>query len=106
MWESTGGSTLAGDDSITAALREVKEETGLDADPALGSCVISFKRSDNFVDVWLFRQNFDIDDVILQEGETCDKMYASAEKIRSLYDEGMLVPYSYLAQLLDISKEQ
>ena len=28
-WESTGGSALAGEDSLTAVLREVKEETGL-----------------------------------------------------------------------------
>ena len=55
MWELTGGSALAGDDSLSAALREVKEETGLTADPALGKCVISFRRDDNFVDVWLFK---------------------------------------------------
>ena len=29
MWECTGGSALAGDDSLTAAIRESKEETGL-----------------------------------------------------------------------------
>ena len=32
MWESTGGSALTGDDSLTAALREVEEETGLRAE--------------------------------------------------------------------------
>ncbi len=103
MWESTGGSALAGDDSITAALREVKEETGLSADPSCGRCVISFKRTDNFVDVWLFRQDFDLNDVVLQEGETCDKMYASREQIERLAKEGRFVPYSYLTQLLDIA---
>ena len=36
MWESTGGSALAGDDSLSAAIREVKEETGLDLDPSCG----------------------------------------------------------------------
>ncbi len=102
MWESTGGSALAGDDSISAALREVKEETGLTADPALGKCVISFRRDDNFVDVWLFKQDFNLDDVILQEGETCDKMYASVEKVKELCDDGVFVPYSYLPQLLDM----
>lgn len=102
MWESTGGSALAGDNSITAALREVKEETGLTADPALGKCVISFRRADNFVDVWLFKQDFNLADVILQEGETCDKMYASVAKVKELCDNGVFVPYSYLPQLLDM----
>lgn len=102
MWESTGGSALAGDDSITAALREVKEETGLTADPALGECVISFRREDCFVDVWLFRQDFNLDDVVLQEGETCDRMYASIDKLKELDDSGVLVPFSYLPKLLEI----
>ena len=102
MWESTGGSALAGDDSLTAAMREVKEEIGLSVDPARGKCVLSFKRKDSFVDVWLFRQDFNLDDVILQEGETCDKMYASTEKIKELHDTGAFVPYSYIDRILDI----
>ena len=102
MWESTGGSALAGDDSLSAALREVREETGLIADPNHGECVISFRREDCFVDVWLFKQDFKLDDVVLQDGETCDKMYANVKKIRELNDSGMFVPYSYLQQLLDM----
>ena len=46
-----------------------------------------------------------MDDVILQEGETCDKMYASVEKIKELNDNGMFVPYSYLQQLFDMTNE-
>lgn len=38
MWESTGGSAIAGDDSLSAAIREVKEETGLTADSTCGTC--------------------------------------------------------------------
>ena len=43
MWECTGGSALAGDDSLTAALREVREETGLRLDPMRGRRVTSHK---------------------------------------------------------------
>ncbi len=101
MWESTGGSALAGDDSLAAALREVREETGLQADPERGSLVMSFRGEEAFVDVWLFRQDFDLEDVVLQEGETCDRMYADAAGIPRLCDEGVFVPYSYLTQLLE-----
>lgn len=39
MWEAAGGSALAGEDALTAALREVKEELGLVLDPGEGSCL-------------------------------------------------------------------
>lgn len=103
MWESTGGSALAGDDSLAAALREVKEETGLTLDRDCGKCIISFRREGCFVDVWLFQQDFCLDDVVLQEGETCDKMYASIDKIKELDREGLFVPYTYLSEMLEMA---
>lgn len=104
MWEATSGSAVAGDDSQSAVLREIREETGLIADPARGECVISFRADTCFVDVWLFHQDFNLDDVILQDGETCDKMYASKEKIRELLANGQFVPCSYIDRLFEIAK--
>lgn len=100
MWETTGGSALAGDDSLTAALREVREETGLILLPENGKCIITDQRSDNIVDIWLFRQDFDLKNVVLQEGETCDAMYASREDLLNLREQGKLVPFRYLDKLL------
>lgn len=102
MWEPTGGSALAGDDSLTAALREVREETGLTADPQKGERVLSLLRDDNFLDVWLFRQDFNLSDVVLLEGETCDKMYASVDQILDMYNHGKFVPYSYMQDFMNI----
>ena len=101
MWETTGGSALSGDDSLTAVMREVKEETGLTLLPENGTCIRSKMGDTCFSDVWLFRQDFDLKDVVLLEGETCDVMYASAEKIRQLRNEGILCSYSYLDELLE-----
>ena len=81
MWECTGGSAVAGDDSITAAIREVKEETGLEAKQENGKCMFTIQRENDFCDVWLFRQDFDIRDIILQENETIDAKYATAYEI-------------------------
>ena len=103
MWESTGGSALAGDDSLTAALREVKEETGLELDPAKGKLVLTYHISDYFRDVWLFRQDFDLEDVVLQPGETIDKMYADRNTIFRLMESGEFVPYGYLRDLMEVA---
>ena len=94
MWEFTGGSALAGDDSLHAALREAKEETGIALDPACGHIVATEQWSDSFCDIWLFRQNFDVSSVILQEGETTAAKAASRERIIQMERAGEFVPFT------------
>lgn len=88
VWESTGGSAMSGETSLYGAIRETKEETGLILDVGSGKVVLSYKRHrykmPDFFDVWLFRQDFDINDVVMQPGETCDAMWASADIIKNM----------------------
>lgn len=100
LWECTGGSALAGDDSLTAALREVREETGLILDSDRGQMLFSRKGEDYLGDVWLFRQDFDLADVVLLPGETVDKRCADKETILKMWREGEFVPYAYLEKLM------
>ena len=95
MWEMTGGSALAGDDSLTAALREVQEETGIVLPPENGRLIWQYTRPDSHKDVWLFEYDFDPEKVVLQEGETCDKGVASREEIEKLMRDGKFVPVRY-----------
>jgi len=99
MWECTGGSAVTGDDSITAAIREVKEETGLVAKPENGKCIYTITREDSICDVWLFRQDFDINDVVLQENETTDAKYAATDEIRKMIDNGEFIAFHYIEDL-------
>lgn len=103
-WETTGGCAQAGDDSLSAVLREAKEETGLTLDPAKGRLFLSFRTENAFADVWIFEQDFDLGDVVLQEEETCDVMYAAPEKVRQLVESGEMVFCSYLDRLLEETK--
>lgn len=102
MWETTGGSALAGDDSITAAMREVYEETGLRLDPNCGRIIHSYTRRDSFVDVWLFEEDHELCEVVLCENETTDKMFANSEKIREMINEGTFINFSYIDLILDL----
>lgn len=99
MWECTGGSALAGDDSLTAAIREVKEETGLDVLPERGKLILQRQGGSHFCDIWLFRQNFSLEDVVLQEGETVDVKWAGMDEIKGMLLSGEFVPFSYLDML-------
>ena len=104
MWECTGGSALAGDDSLTAVLREVREETGLRLDPMRGRRVASHRAAGRFEDVWLFERNVALDELMFQEGETCGAMFARAEEILELQREGKMAPTGdfSLAELLKL----
>lgn len=104
LWEATGGSALSGDDSLTAGIREMKEETGIVLSPDSGQLITTFSGDQFICDVWLFREEHDLSEVVLLEGETCDAMYASKDKIYEMKDEGLLVPlcYEYLDELLNL----
>ena len=104
MWECTGGSAVTGDDSITAAIREVKEETGLDAKPENGKCLFTLTRDDSICDVWLFRQDFDIRNVVLQENETTDAKYATVDDIRRMIGDGVFIAFHYIEELFQKAK--
>ena len=102
MWETTAGSAVAGDDSLTAVLRENWEETGQVLDPQRGQLVTTYRGKNFFADIWLFRQDLDLENVVLQEGETCDVMYATPARIREMAARGDFVPYPHLETLLQV----
>ena len=101
-WECTGGSVLAGEDSLAGALREVREETGLRLDPACGERVLRFGGEHFFCDVWLFRQDVSLSKVVLQEDETCEAALADADAIRALAAREEFLAWEYLEELLNI----
>ena len=87
--------------SRCAALREVKEETGLSVSPENGRIILSYQGWDWFTDVWLFRQDFPLDAVVLQPGETCDYKWATAQEILQMNDREEMVPFRYLKDFLN-----
>lgn len=102
---------MAGEDSLTSALREVKEELGIELDINNGYLYKTFMmqhtRFDEggaFYDVWIFNQDIDLKDIKLQEEETADEKYASKEEILCLVNNNEFLPvnevYPYLYDLL------
>lgn len=102
MWESPGGSVLAGETSLEAAVREIGEEAGLTLDRSRSSLAFTYSRDHFICDVWLFHQDFSLDSLVFQQGETCGACYADAAQVRRLVDRGEMVPYEYLDRILEI----
>lgn len=98
-WEVSGGGVMAGEDSRTAVLREVFEETGLDVSEWEGGYLFSYRRDnpkekDNyFVDVYRFTGDFTEQDLHLQAEETDGWMLADREQIESLAKKGIFLHY-------------
>jgi len=111
-WETTGGCAIARDSSLDAALRETKEELGLDLDAAKGTMWRRTARCGStghtwFEDVWIFEHDCLIEDIRLQEGETCEAMWASVDKIRNMMAGGEFLSekfYPYFEDMIESFK--
>ena len=106
-WEVSGGGVMAGEDSRTAVLREIREETGLDVSDWEGGYLFSYRRDnpkekDNyFVDVYRFTGDFSDADLQLQEAETDGYQLATLEEIRAYADEGIFLHYDSIKQAFE-----
>ncbi len=105
-WECTGGCAIAGEDSLSASLREVKEELGLTLDPEKGELFRRYKRNypkgaRALCDVWVFRENFDIADMTLQREEVSEARLVSASELLTVFGGAQYKRrYEYLPDLV------
>jgi len=86
MWEIPSGSVTTSEKSLDAIIRETREETGIILFPENAELLSSYRLDQfkSFYDNWLFRQEFDLTDVVLQEGETIDARAATWSEINSM----------------------
>ncbi len=90
MWSQTGGGVDEGETTLQAALRECKEELGIDINTNNIELILSFRRKYDFVDVWLVKQEIELSSLVLQEDEVSDVKWATVDEIRNLMKSGEL----------------
>lgn len=98
MWECVGGSVLKGESSIDGAIREAKEEVGVELLPVNAKLVFSKirknvngKKFNDIVDVWLFQYD---DEVILSNATTDEvekTVWMNRSEILDLFEQKKLV---------------
>lgn len=98
MWESTGGSVLKGEDSLSGALREAKEEVGVELDPERGRLIYSVagrvvdgRKFSDIVDVWLFDYDGPVDLTKATTDEVAQAKWMNRADIKALYESGKMV---------------
>lgn len=101
-WDcSFAGHIGAGETSIESVLREGKEEIGIDVDIDKLEYIFTNKEilkyenidSREFVDIYLLRQNFELENIEFQEEEVSDAKYVSLDDFFDLMDNKRLLPH-------------
>lgn len=101
LWECVGGSAVKGESSLEGALREVKEEVGLDLKEEDGRLLFTKIRGQEYryrgkayndiKDVWLFDYDGEPKLEAATTDEVADCRWMTVEEIRKLYQEKKLV---------------
>lgn len=110
MWECVGGSVLKGENSLQGALREVKEEVGIDLNEP-GRVLFSQirkvsngSRFNNILDVWLFSYDGDAPLAKATTDEVAQTKWLYPGQIKALYESGQLVStLGYFFDKVDVS---
>lgn len=93
-WECTGGSVLAGESSLNGAVREVKEELGIELDCSTAKLLFQTQRNDtkDFYDVWLFQADVLITALKLQATEVINAQWVNRDHLVDMFKRKKLHP--------------
>ena len=92
LWEPTGGHVLAGEDSLTAILREIHEELGLCLDGRRAGLIHSVRRERDFYDAWMFPAPEPFPELALQREEVCDAKWVTPGELLVMQARSELHP--------------
>ena len=98
MWECVGGSVVKGEDSLLGAIRETKEEVGVDLNLENGQVlftktrkIIEGKIFNDILDVWLFEYDGEVDLSNATTDEVAQVAWMYRSQIKELFDADMFV---------------
>ncbi len=100
-WAATGGAAVAGEDSFTAASRELKEELGIESSKETLRFLKRIKRKNAFVDVWVMNTNIPVYKLTLQKNEVSTAKWVTKATLKEMIKEGKFHDYgSYYWQVI------
>lgn len=94
MWDFTvGGSSVTGDTSLSAAIRETSEEIGVQLAPEELKRVLTVQTECVLDDIYAVQKDLDETALTLQYEEVEQVKWADIDEIKSMIDEGIFIPY-------------
>ena len=89
-WENSGGAAQAGETSLQAIVRELYEETGIQAKPEEFELLGTDKDRNMFYDHYCLKKCVPLKEIKLLPGETDDVMWASFGKVHWMIRSGKI----------------
>lgn len=93
IWACTGGTTISGENTETTAIREMKEEMGIDIKRNDISIINTRKENSYILDVFISKWNGSIDELVIDPEEVLDAMWISKDVLESMIDEKTFFDY-------------
>ena len=87
-WAATGGSAVSGEESIAAAVRELKEEIGIEAEPEELMFAKRLRRKNSLLDIWFVKVDVDINELQLQKEEVSEVRWIGGNQLKYLVKQG------------------
>ncbi|MBQ0084226.1 MAG: NUDIX domain-containing protein [Clostridiales bacterium] len=92
-WAATGGAAISGEDSFTAAARELKEELGIESDASSLEFVKRIKRRNSFIDVYSICTDVSAESLHLQKSEVDTARWVTKDYLKTMIKEGKFHDY-------------
>ncbi|MBQ6431850.1 MAG: NUDIX domain-containing protein [Oscillospiraceae bacterium] len=91
-WDPTGGAVQRGENSLQAVQRELFEETGIRAAQSEFELIDTYRRAgkNDICDVYFLRKDVGLDELVMQEGETCGAMWVSRQELERMIAQDMV----------------
>ena len=94
-WAATGGAAVAGEDSFTAASRELFEELSIKTSPKTLKQMLRIKRRNSLLDVWFTQFDADITSLKLQASEVAEVKWVTLGELKQMIEKSLFHNYGH-----------
>ncbi len=92
-WAATGGAAISGENSYSAANRELFEELGIRSDKKSLKKAFRIKRRNSLLDVWMIESDIRQENLRLQKSEVSEAKWITLAELKQMIQDGKFHNY-------------